>query len=165
MAGFTVTCGCCGRVFQPKAERCIYDRTGRCYACSQCLDRANIKTAVFKPRGKTGTILRIVFGALFILASFSSIGDGDGTWFTCLIIGLGLLLWQFWPQVSGLLRQKRNHAEVLRLREEFQAREAEKKAREAEKRAREAERPKLCSHCGATSKGFTCEYCGMPLEG
>ena len=158
MAGFTVTCGTCGRVFSPKAERNLYDRTSRCYVCSQCLSRTSIKSAAYKPRGKVGSVLRIGFGALFILTAFSSIGDGDGVWLTCLIIGLGLLLWQFWPRLWGAVLQKRNHAEVLRLLEEY-------KSHEAERTARELSRKWVCSHCGATTSGRVCEYCGMPAEG
>ena len=157
MAGFTVTCAGCGRRFSPNAERSFYDRAGQCYACSQCLDRAGIRAAGSKPRTKVGTWLRVGFAALSIFTAFSSIEDGDGVWFTCLLIGLALLLWQFWPQLRGLLRQKRNHAAMLKLREGFQA-------QQAEDRAKEAAKPKLCPHCGATTTGFTCEYCGMPVE-
>ena len=154
MAGFTVTCGSCDRVFSPKAEQNLYDRTSRCYICSQCLSRTNIKSPTFKPRGKTGTGLRIGFGILFVLSAFSSIGDGDGTWLTCLVIGLALLAWQFWPQLWGLVRQKQNHAEVLQLLED-------RNTREAQRMAQELSRKWVCSHCGATTAGRVCEYCGM----
>ena len=157
MAGFTVTCAGCGRVFSPKSERSFYDRADRCYACSQCVDRAGIKAAVFKPRSKVGTGLRIVFGILFILAAFSGENNEADVTITCLVIGLALLLWQFWPQLWGLVRQKQNHTAILKLREDF-------RVQEEERQAREAARPKLCPHCGATTTGFTCEYCGMSLE-
>lgn len=170
MAVNLVTCSRCGRVFDSVAEHCLLDQKTHTYTCNNCLGHAaapRSKSAftpsvspaapVSKPRSKTGTTLRIVFGVMFIISAFSSISDGDGVWFTCLCIGLALLIWQFWPQIKALFLRKKTRAALLKQQEEYQARETERLAREAAKK-------KLCPHCGATSTGFTCEYCGMPLE-
>ena len=179
MAVNLVTCSKCGRVFDSVAEHCLLDRNTGDYTCSNCLSHnaaarsrstyspsaAASRQNVFipptartgKPRSKVGNVLRIVFGILFVLTAFSSIKDGDDVWLTCLVIGLGLLIWQFWPQLKALFLRKKTREAMLKQQEEFQA-------REAERRAREAARKKICSHCGATTSGFVCEYCGMPLE-
>ena len=179
MAVNLVTCSRCGRVFDSVAEHCLLDRNTGTYTCSNCLNhntaarsrstyspsaaasRQNAFTApaarTVKPRSKAGNVLRTVFGVLFVLTAISSIKDGDDVWLTCLVIGLGLLIWQFWPQLKALILRKKTREAMLKQQEEFQA-------REAERRAQEAARKKICSHCGATTSGFVCEYCGMPLE-
>lgn len=156
MPGHRVICNNCGREFDPTCERSVYDQPSQSYICSRCLVRPEAQTRK-KPRSKAGNALRIIFGILFILTAFNSIGDGDGTWLTCLVIGAALLLWQFWPRLKDLLLRRQTRAAMEKQREELAA-------REAEARARELARKKECPHCGATSSGKVCEYCGMPLE-
>ena len=163
MAVSLVKCSQCGRVFDPVAEHCLHNRNTNAYTCADCLGQAPPprSRSVFpapaspaaspkKPRSRTGSTLRIIFGILFILAAFNSINDGDNVWFTCFVIGAGLLIWQFWPQIRQLLRKKQTEVQVQR--------EAEAHA------AREAHRQKICSHCGAVGAGTVCEYCGMPFD-
>ena len=158
MAGVRVICNNCGREFDPTAERSVYDQASQSYICSRCLARPGTQTKT-KPRTTRGNALRIVFGVLFILSAITSAADGDGsgTWLTCLVIGLGLLIWQFWPQLKALFMRKQLKEALLKQQQEYDAREAERLAREKARR-------KICPHCGATTAGFTCEYCGMPLD-
>ena len=97
-----------------------------------------------KPRSKTGTYLRIGFGALMIVCG---IDTKDGI---MIVIGLLLLVWQFWPQIAQLFRKKQEQVVEQRQAVAYEA--------------REANRQKICSHCGATVTGTVCEYCGMPLD-
>ncbi len=161
MAVSLVKCAECGRVFDPVAEHCLHDRNTNTYTCAKCLGQAvpPRSRSVFtpppaqengKPRSKTGSRLRIVFGVLFLLAAFNSIGDGNGSFFTCFVIGAGLLIWQFWPRIRQLLRKKQTEVRVQRQAEALAA--------------REANRQKICSHCGAVGSGTACEYCGMPFD-
>ena len=158
MTDTRVRCSVCGREFDPTKERNLYDQGRHSYTCTFCLSgSAASGLPVRKPRSRTGTILRIVFGSLFVLAAFSAIDDGDSTWVTCLLIGAALFLWQFWPGIAGLFQKRRvqeanrRQAEVVRQREE-------------EARARELSRKWECPHCGASTSGRACEYCGMPRE-
>ena len=162
MAASLVTCSQCGRVFDAIAEHCLYDRNTNTYTCCNCLGQSPgpASRSVFtppvqqtrkKPRSKVGAYLRIIFGILFILAAFDSIHDGDNTWLTCLVLGIGLLVWQFWPQLAQLFRKKQAEVEVQRQAAAYEA--------------REATRQKICPHCGANVTGTVCEYCGMPLDG
>ena len=154
MAVSLVPCSKCGRVFDPVAEHCLLDRNTQTYTCSNCLGQGAVPVSrsVFtqpaapakKPRSKVGTYLRIGFGALMILCG---IDTADGI---MIVIGLLLLLWQFWPQVTKLFRKKQAEVQVQRQAEAYQA--------------REANRQKICSHCGAAVTGTVCEYCGMPLD-
>ncbi len=158
MADNLVTCKVCGRRFDPTKERNLYDQGDHSYTCTFCLSGSPASgLPARKPRGKTGTILRIVFGVMFILAAFGATDEGDSTWITCLVIGAALLIWQFWPSITDLIRGKKN-------------REAARKQAEAvlqrqeEARLRELNRKRECPHCGATTSGPVCEYCGMSLE-
>ena len=151
MAGNPVICNNCGRMFDPTAERSVYDQPSHSYICSQCLAQGAPASQGKKPRGKVGSVLRIVFGLLFIMAAFSEDSDGADVTVACIVIGLALLLWQFWPQLKGLFVKKRETAAARRQAEARQVREAQKK--------------KVCPHCGAPTTGLTCEYCGMAVEG
>ena len=163
MAVNLVSCSRCGRVFDSVAEHCLHDRNTNTYICSNCLGHtaASGSRSVFtpasspsapakKPRSKTGTYLRVIFGILFICTGFSCIDDGDDTWITCFVLGIVLLVWQFWPQIVHLFRKKQTEIQAQRQAEALEA--------------REAARYKICSHCGATVAGTVCEYCGMPLD-
>ncbi len=158
MTDTRVKCSVCGRLFDPTKERNLYDQGNHSYTCTFCLSGSPASgLPQRKPRSKTGTVLRLVFGIMFLLAAFGAIDDGDGTWVTCLVIGAALLLWQFWPKIADLIRGKRNRenarkqAEAVRLRAE-------------EDLARELSRKWVCTHCGATTSGAACEYCGMPKD-
>ena len=163
MAVNLVSCSRCGRVFDSVAEHCLHDRNTNTYVCADCLGQpaGSGSRSVFtpppvpqaparKPRSKAGSYLRIIFGILFICTGYSCIDDGDDTWITCFVLGIGLLVWQFWPQIRYLLRKKHKEVQVQR--------EAEAHA------AQEAARQKICSHCGAVGVGTVCEYCGMPFD-
>ena len=160
MAVSLVKCSRCGRVFDPVAEHCLLDQKTHVYTCANCLapGSAPASRSVFsapaasakKPRSKTGSYLRVIFGILFLMAAFNSVNDGDNVWFTCFIIGAGLLVWQFWPKLMQLFRKRREEVRVQR--------ETEAHA------AREAARQKICPHCGAAGAGTVCAYCGMPFD-
>lgn len=163
MAVSLVSCSKCGRVFDAVAEHCLLDPKTRAYTCANCLGQAasSGSRSVFtppsapaapakKPRSRTGTYLRVIFGILFLCSGFNCIGDGDNTWLTCFVLGIGLLAWQFWPQLMQLFRKKQTELQAQRQAEALEA--------------REAARYKICSHCGATVAGTVCEYCGMPLD-
>ncbi len=157
MAVNYVTCAGCGRSFDPAGERNLYDRATRSYTCSICLARSAVPAAPVKRRGKVGTVLRIAFGVLFLITAFSSLSDGDSVWLTCLIIGAALLLWQFWPPIILLIRGKKARAAAQKQAEEL-------RQRAEEERARELNRQWVCPHCGATTSGMVCEYCGMSRD-
>lgn len=95
-----------------------------------------------------GMIAKIAIGALFVFAGFSSPEGGwsIGYFFTALVIGCALIAWGLVPHLSAKKKAKDDS-----LREEALLLEIENE-------------PKICSACGATSKGKICEYCGSKLK-
>ncbi len=158
MADNLVTCKVCGRQFDPTKERNLYDQSDHSYTCTFCLSGTPASgLPARKPRGKTGTVLRIVFGLLFIMTGFNSMKDGDDIWISMLVVGAILLIWQFWPNIIGLIRGKKNREAARKQAEAV-------RQRQEEARLRELNRKRECPHCGATTSGPVCEYCGMSLE-
>ena len=95
-------------------------------------------------QSKAAMIVKIVFGALFILSAPSV--NGVTEVLIALAIGAALIAWAVVPFWKG--------------RRELKRREAEKTAAETFT----ANLTKVCPRCGATTKGAKCEYCGSPLE-
>ncbi|MBR4691249.1 MAG: hypothetical protein IKP17_00655 [Oscillospiraceae bacterium] len=141
-----IVCAGCGRQVDPAQTPVYYDfNSGKNY-CESCHSGG---AAPVKRRRPWASALRIIFGALFVIIGFDFIKDGDGsTAAFSLVVGLVLLLWQFWPQLKRLVARSRRDAAVRR--------------NDAAAAAREAERVKICPHCGGSGTGKTCPYCGMP---
>lgn len=142
-----VTCLDCGKQFDANKGGYYIQDKGR-YLCKSC-GKARKKASKQqnnqrkKPTG-TGSVAKIIIGALFVAAGFSSPEGGwtFGYFLTALIIGGGLILW-------GLLPYLKKHKE-----------NKEKASQIAATAECESNRPKRCSSCGATGTGDTCEYCG-----
>lgn len=105
-----------------------------------------------------GTIAKIVFGLIFTGTIFGDPGESDPVLYVVmgLSIGFGLIAWALLPWLSFRRQEKR-----------LAAQEEERRKEQARLRAKEkAEREnvvKICSACGATSRGKVCEYCGTKL--
>ncbi len=101
------------------------------------------------------TIVKILFGLIFVAASFNE-GQGVGYVIFCLSIAAALIAWGVIPWLRYRKEEKLWQEEKDRQRaEEVRLREEEKKVRE--------NRVYVCPGCGATSKGKVCEYCGTKL--
>ena len=145
-----VVCRSCGRGFDPTQEQSFFDQAAGNYVCSQCLARGDMGQPK-KKRNKVASGIRIALAVLFIWAAFDLLREGSDSWSFGLVLGLLLLLWQFWPQLKALTRRKQNQIAVQK--------------QTARKLEREAEKQKVCPHCGAAVTGLVCEYCGMPFDG
>ena len=101
-------------------------------------------------------VAKAVTGAVFIAAMFAEPTD-TGTKIAGCAIGLGLISWALVPIVKEKLDRraaaKKNAEREAKLREQLEA-----------ERLAAANRPRYCKHCGATTKGDACEYCGSPLD-
>lgn len=156
MAKHMVTCVECGRRFDADFGA-YYDKYSRRYTCRRCYKKeqaAMKERAVNNRRQQTGMrqstgamIAKIAFGALFVFAGFSSPEGGwsVGYFLTSLVIGGALIAWGLLPYLTA-----KKQAQIASVREEELLLEKENE-------------PKVCSSCGATSRGKFCEYCGSKL--
>ncbi len=106
-------------------------------------------------RPKTGImIIKIAFGAMFIAIGIAPDPEFEaGARAISIIIGLALIAWAIVPYFS----YKRRHKEIL---EEIEREEEEIRSIRAEMK----NKPRKCPHCGATTRGVVCEYCGSALD-
>ena len=106
-----------------------------------------------------GTVAKIAFGLLFIIVSFDDESGSDPVTFLAfgLVIGLAMIAWALLPWLACRREEKRLAAQEEERRKELARRRAEEKA-ERENAV------KICSNCGATSRGKVCEYCGSKLH-
>lgn len=145
-----VTCIECGRQFDVNHRGGYYDRKTKRYTCKSCgkklqADYNERTTGMRQSRG--AMYAKIIFGAIFIIAGFSSPETGwtIGYFLTALVVGGGLIAWGLVPYIKA---------------KKEAAAEAEAKAEAIQE---ELNTPKKCPACGATSKGKYCEYCGTHL--
>ena len=141
-----VTCRECGKRFDANWGG-YYDRASRRYTCKKCgkhilkayRNQNNVSKAVEREE-RTGMrqsfgamIAKIAVGILFVTTGFSSPEGGwtFGYFLTALVTGTALIAWGLLPYL---------------------------KARKS--RTVEQENVKVCTSCGATGSGDTCEYCG-----
>ena len=124
-----------------------YNSQRRRYTFKKC--GKALKTATRKQRNGTkqstgAMIAKIVIGALFVIAGFSSPDDGwtFGYFLTALLIGGGLILWGLYPQLKAYKKSKIETAQHnIAITQENAA-------------------VKVCASCGASGSGSFCEYCG-----
>ena len=98
MAKHLVSCVACGKQFDANLGG-RYDSQSRRYTCPECVGvQHEAAVSALTKKLKRRFWLKIVFGVLFILSGFSSIGSYDGlTVALCFIIGLALLAWALVP--------------------------------------------------------------------
>ena len=162
-----VICAGCGRNVNASETPVYYDAASGCSYCENCKDKVG-KTparsgAQFQPqpqaqyrqpkkRRTVGSVLRIGFAILFIACGLQDLTDFSTNAFF-FIGAAALLLWQFWPNIR--------QAKDAKVRRELAAKQQEE-ARLAREAA--ASRKRVCPHCGASSAGTVCEYCGMAMD-
>ncbi|MBP3758293.1 MAG: hypothetical protein J6I83_00435 [Firmicutes bacterium] len=104
---------------------------------------------------KTGaTVAKVIFGLLFFDVAlapdpeFDAASRGVG-----IILGAALLIWAYVPYRLWKKHRQEVMAEIEREEKEIDSlKEALRK------------RPWKCPHCGASTIGDVCEYCGSPKE-
>ena len=162
-----VICAGCGKNVNASVTPVYYDAASGCSYCENCRDKVGTAPprsgAQFRPqppyrpappkkRRTVPSVLRVGFAILFIACAFQDVSDfSTGAFF--LIAAAALLLWQFWPSIRQAKTAK------------YQRELAEKQLEAAKAaRAEAAARKRVCPHCGASSAGMVCEYCGMSLD-
>ena len=101
-----------------------------------------------------GMIAKVTVGAIFILVGvapdpeFDAGGRGMG-----IILGLALIAWALLPYFSYKKHYKAVMDEIDREEKEIAS------IKEALRN-----KPRKCPHCGATTRGMVCEYCGSTLK-
>lgn len=165
-----VICAGCGRNVNASETPVYYDAASGCSYCENCKDKVGTAPArsgaKFQPQPQVqpqyrqpkkrrivGSVLRIGFAILFIACGIDSIGEDSSLVLIFLLGAAALLLWQFWPNVR--------QAKDAKYRRELAAKQQEE-ARLAREAA--AARKRVCPHCGASSAGTVCEYCGMAMD-
>ena len=166
-----VICAGCGRNVNASETPVYFDAASGLSYCENCRDKVGTaqprSSAQFQPqpqpqpqyrsappkkRRTVGSVLRIGFAILFIACALQDLRDFSTNAF--FLIGAAvLLLWQFWPNIRQAKAAKAQRALAEQQRED---------ARQA--KAAEAARKRVCPHCGASSPGVVCEYCGMSLD-
>ena len=144
-----VTCEECGRRFTPGSIIYHYDRKSRRYTCNSCYRRLYGKQTHILGQKAWAFALKVFFGLMFVLVAFSpdkAKEDWLSTSILGIVIGLGLFAWAAIPVIKEkqYRREQEEYSEALRRKIENQT--------------------TVCSHCGATTKGDVCEYCGSPLR-
>jgi hypothetical protein len=145
MAKRMVTCDRCHRRFDVNRGGRFDSLTGR-GVCPACM--------AGRVRVTGGTIAKIAFGLFIIIAC----GAPDESWeFSTFLLGLvlggALIAW-------GLLPYLRSRAALRQM--EADAAAEEQARRERMEIVRNV--PRVCSACGATTRGTICEYCGTRLK-
>ena len=140
-----VICKKCGRQFDASFGA-KYDSKSRRYICPRCY---NQKTTLWFGQKPWAFILKAFGCFMFVLTAFSPDKTKDG-WFStsviAMVIALAFLAWLMIPALK--LKKKQADAEEY----------AEQIRKDIENTV------SVCPHCGATTKGSVCEYCGSPLE-
>lgn len=129
-----VVCKVCGSKFDASKKGSHYD--GNRYTCTLCyknFKNLEKKDSWFKKNWK------LIFGPLFIISGFSSIGQYN--WDTVLItfgIGFALLIWHFNPRFRKASETKiKIESELSKLKNQIST----------------------CPNCGAKVTGAKCQYC------
>ena len=158
MARHMVVCVKCGRQFDANKGRAGYISYSRRYVCPSCfkIQQSTAKSAAADEREKrtgmrqsTGAMIaKIAVGVLFIISAPGT--EGAAALLAGIVLGAALIAWGLVPWLKA-----------RKTRQEAARREAEE--REAAKQA-VLNAPKICSACGAHTKGIVCEYCGSPLD-
>ena len=100
-------------------------------------------------------IAKITVGAIFVATACTMEEAMEVA--VGLVMGAGLIAWGLIPYIVMKKRQKEERQAQLAAQQ--QAEEIRRQAQEMR-----SNQPRFCEHCGATTKGTVCEYCGMPLE-
>lgn len=188
MAKHMVTCVECGRYFDAASHGYAYNRQSRRYTCRSCYQammraeaqRNRINAQINKQyirqinsqvnhRVKIGKeykygqptwlfIIVLVLAAFNLYLSFCVVDTSSSDWVgefltAFFIFPAPFLCWAFIPFAYAKKRDKRKKEEKMR---EAEAERAYQLEQENEL--------KLCSACGAKSRGFVCEYCGTELK-
>ena len=157
MATHMVVCINCGKTFDANKGG-YYDRSIRRYTCDACakgikrtrirakyeVDAREREAATGMRQSKGFMAAKIIVGAL--LAICSVFMSRVITILVFLAAGAALIAWGLVPYFNGKKIMKE--------------RAAEKAAAGSEG----SDALKICSCCGAQTKGPTCEYCGTPLK-
>ena len=100
-----------------------------------------------------GLIAKVAFGAMFIAIGIAPDPEFDaGGRSVAIIMGVAIIVWGF---AKVLIWNKRRN-DIL---EEIEREEQEIRSMKEALR----NKPRKCPHCGATTKGTVCEYCGSAL--
>ena len=98
-------------------------------------------------------IAKIAFGLIFIMIGIMPDDEFDmGARSMSIIIGLALIAWAIAKYVSWHKQRDLIMHEIEREEQEIN-----------ELKSALNNRARKCPHCGATSRGRVCEYCGSPL--
>lgn len=85
-------------------------------------------------------LLKIIMGMVFFAVSFDTESQGDVLIF--IILGCAIMVWGLLPYIMAKKKEREIGSLICAVVET------------------EANAAKICPHCGATSKGDRCEYCG-----
>lgn len=154
-----VVCKSCVRKFNVEREGGRYD--GSRYICNRCYRK--IKAAARQQQGLIPTpkpdqpswfskYWKLLIGFIFLIGGLGNMGIDWKAALFGILVGIGLLLWHFWPQISTKRQSTlaQNNLSVVKYPGQFNP----------------PQPPPLpffeCNSCGAQTKGPVCEYCGTP---
>ena len=187
MARLLVTCVKCGRLFDATSYGYAYDQQAGTYICWRChqdmvsdairrklfggqfdrqLDNQTNQNKIIEVKRKEYKfgqptalfIIALILSAYFLYIAFHLAGRGSSDWLFDFLLAFVIFdgpfwCWAFIPFAYARKRDKRKKEEELREAEAARA-----------YRIEQENRIKVCSACGATSRGFVCEYCGTELK-
>jgi len=148
-----VVCKTCGNQFDVSKRGGYFD--GKRYICKRCgkLVKKQAEAEGLKEKSWFSRNWKVVMGIFFLIGGWGNLGvHWDGFLFG-IIVGIGLLFWQYYPPFLAKKQLKRQFE--VEKREKAEQAESERKAIE--------EQIKHCTSCGARTKGIVCEYCGSVL--
>lgn len=104
---------------------------------------------------KTGVIIaKVAAGLMFIYIGLAPDPEFEaGARGVSIIIGLAVIAWAMMPYFSWKKKRQAVLEEIDRQEKEL-----------SELKAALRNRPRKCPHCGGTTKGSICEYCGSSLD-
>lgn len=122
------------------------DNTYICLSCGETVPIGDTVVPIFKKQSKKSIIIKLVFAALCIGASFNSGAEEVGSTVILICTGLILIACTVIPFIRDRKRMEA-YKEKLRM-----------------KKDKEKSVYRKCAHCGASSTGDICSYCGSPLD-
>ena len=160
-----VVCPSCGKRFDSR-KGFVCNKTMYCQDCGPKIaaDEREARTGMRQTMG--AMVAKIAAGVLFIFYGFVPSSDGWSFQYflTAFAIGAGLIAWGLFPYLKVVLERKEQlNSEIRKIEAQRKLFEAKNRAA-ADERFRRADAPKICPACGATSRGYICEYCGTKLS-
>lgn len=141
-------CKECQQTFYP-SKGGYYDKADNQYICRSCGDAVPMGDTIvpiFKKQSKGSIIAKSVFAVLCFGAIFTTESNETGA--KIILICTGLLL-----IACTVIPFMKEHKRMAAYKEQQQAKREQQKAVY-----------RKCAHCGASTTGDICSYCGSPMD-